>query len=215
MRRLIIIVLVALVLPMVTAATSAAADLSPVYPTPALLKSEAASAEDLKLPAKASSLGMSSSLYNGFFKPDGDGPFPALVLPRLLRRHPRGHAHVGEGCPQARIRRRRSRQHARGEDKLLPALAREQRPPREGRPREDAARHLGASERLLKRAHDATAFIAMSVSLCRSLKRVPVGDPLDAGPVTPRLYETRLTMLALSAALLVSLLAKRRESRGL
>jgi len=80
MRRLIITVLVALVLPMVTAATSAAADLSPVYPTPALLKSEAASAEDLKLPAKASSLGMSSSLYNGFFKPDGDGPFPALVL---------------------------------------------------------------------------------------------------------------------------------------
>ena len=57
----------------------------------------------------------------------------------------------------------------------------------EPRRQEDAARHLGAGERLLKRAHDATAFLAMSVSFerprkCRSLKRVPVGDPLDAVP---------------------------------
>lgn len=35
---------------------------------------------DLKFPSEAKSLGFFSSVSNGIFKPDGDGPFPAVVL---------------------------------------------------------------------------------------------------------------------------------------
>jgi len=51
-----------------------------VYPGPERLKAQAARSEDLKYPSKASSLGMFSGLHNAFFKPEGAGPFPALVL---------------------------------------------------------------------------------------------------------------------------------------
>lgn len=51
-----------------------------VRPSPEGVKRGAARQEDLGLPAKASGLGMFSGLHNGFFKPDGVGPFPAVVL---------------------------------------------------------------------------------------------------------------------------------------
>jgi len=47
-----------------------------VRPHPEGVKRAAARQEDLKFPAKASGLGIFSGLENGFFKPDGAGPFP-------------------------------------------------------------------------------------------------------------------------------------------
>ena len=51
-----------------------------VRPQPEGVKRAAARQEDLRFPAKASGLGIFSGLENGFFKPDGAGPFPAVVL---------------------------------------------------------------------------------------------------------------------------------------
>jgi dienelactone hydrolase len=67
---------------MLSVQTSSAQDAknTDVRPNPEGVKSAAARQEDLKFPAKASSLGIFSGLDNGFFRPDGVGPFPAVVF---------------------------------------------------------------------------------------------------------------------------------------
>src|ERR1051326_4220901 len=79
MRWLTTLLLAGLVL---SAQTSSAQDArnTDVLPNPETVKAAAARQEDLRFPAKASDLGAFSGLDNGFFKPDGVGPFPAVVL---------------------------------------------------------------------------------------------------------------------------------------
>src|ERR1700687_3887447 len=79
MRRVAKLLLVGLLLSVQTSSAqdSKSAD---VYPQPEQLKKEAAQQEDLRFPTKASGLGIFSGLDNGFFKPDGAGPFPAVMF---------------------------------------------------------------------------------------------------------------------------------------
>ncbi len=79
MRRVTMLLLAGLALNIQTSAAQDAGTAA-VYPTAENVKRGAARQEDLTFSAQASDLGTFSRLDGGFFKPDGAGPFPAVVL---------------------------------------------------------------------------------------------------------------------------------------